>query len=132
MAASRERSFACNWFRTNCLTSYHSTLSPIPSDSPTTNSGCYVARPGLSAVMANEKFDQPVTIIADPAGGQETIGDAAACLDFLLRRWRGKRSEKHRAAIQACADTNSGRRPASFARKAFIVAAREAAILVTS
>jgi len=81
--------------------------------------------------MANEKFDQSVTIIADPAGGQEVIGDAAACLDFLLRRWRGKRSDKHRAAIQACADTNSGRRPASFARKAFIAAAREAAILVT-
>ena len=81
--------------------------------------------------MAHEKFDQPVTIIADPAGGQEAIGDAAACLDFLLRRWRGKRSDKHRAAIQACTDTNSGRRPASFARKAFIAAAREAAILVT-
>ncbi|MBZ9990861.1 DUF982 domain-containing protein [Mesorhizobium sp. BH1-1-5] len=81
--------------------------------------------------MANEKFDQPVTIIADPTGGQEAIGDAAVCLDFLLRRWRGKRSDKHRAAIQACTDANSGRRPASFARKAFIAAAREAAILVT-
>jgi hypothetical protein len=81
--------------------------------------------------MANEKFDQSVTVLADPAGGQETIGDATACLDFLLRRWRGKRSDKHRAAIQACTDTNSGRRPASFARKAFIAAAREAAILVT-
>ncbi|TPI50569.1 DUF982 domain-containing protein [Mesorhizobium sp. B3-1-3] len=83
--------------------------------------------------MANEKFDQPVTVVTElTGGGHETIGDAAACLDFLLRRWRGKRSEKHRAAVQACADTNSGRRPASFARKAFIVAAREAAILVTS
>lgn len=82
--------------------------------------------------MANEKFDQPVMVVADPAsGGQETIGDAAACLDFLLKRWRGKRSEKHRAAIQACSDTSSGRRPPSFARKAFVVAAREAAILVT-
>lgn len=82
--------------------------------------------------MANEKFDQPVMVVADPtSGGQETIGDAAAGLDFLLKRWRGKRSEKYRAAIQACSDTNSGRRPASFARKAFIVVAREAAILVT-
>jgi hypothetical protein len=104
-------------------------LSPIRRSR--TNSACYVARPGLSAVMANEKFDQSVTVLADPAGGQETIGDATACLDFLLRRWRGKRSDKHRAAIQACTDTNSGRRPASFARKAFIAAAREAAILVT-
>ena len=82
--------------------------------------------------MAHEKFDQPVTVVTElPGGGQETIGDATVCLDFLLRRWRGKRSEKYRAAIQACSDTNSGRRPASFARKAFIVAAREAAILVT-
>ncbi|TPK90637.1 DUF982 domain-containing protein [Mesorhizobium sp. B2-4-16] len=97
------------------------------------NNACYIGGAGLSPAMANEKFDQPVTVVTElTGGGQETIADAVACLDFLLRRWRGKRSEKHRAAIQACADTNSGRRPASFARKAFIVAAREAAILVTS
>ena len=97
------------------------------------NNACYVARASLSPVMAHEKFDQPVTVVTElPGGGQETIGDATVCLDFLLRRWRGKRSEKYRAAIQACSDTNSGRRPASSARKAFIVAAREAAILVTA
>ncbi len=107
-------------------------LSTLLSDRSAKNNACYVARASLSPVMANEKFDQPVIIVTDPAsGGQEAIGDASACLDFLLKRWRGKRSEKHRAAIQACSDTSSGRRPASFARKAFIVAAREAAILVT-
>ena len=108
------------------------TSSTSPSGESRENSACYVARAGLSPVMAQEKFDQPVTVVADPAdGGQETIRDAAAGLDFLLKRWRGKRSEKHRAAIQACSDTSSGRRPASFARKAFVAAAREAAILVT-
>ncbi|MBZ9861653.1 DUF982 domain-containing protein [Mesorhizobium sp. CA12] len=131
MVLHANEAFACGWFPADCLDLASFKLLPVrPSDSPT-NSACYVARRGLSAVMANEKFDQSVTIIVDPAGGREAIGDAAACLDFLLRRWRGKRSDKHRAAIQACTDVNSGRRPASFARKAFIAAAREAAILVT-
>ncbi|MFE0015922.1 DUF982 domain-containing protein [Mesorhizobium sp. NPDC059054] len=82
--------------------------------------------------MEKQKFDPPVTVLAGPSGGQETISDATGCLDFVLKRWPGKRSDKHRAALQACSDADSGRRPASFARKAFIAAAREAGILVTS
>ncbi|MCG7508278.1 DUF982 domain-containing protein [Mesorhizobium retamae] len=82
--------------------------------------------------MEKQKFDPPVTVRADPATAQETIGDATGGLDFLIKRWRGKRGDKHRAALQACSDADSGRRPASHARKAFIAAAREAGILVTA
>jgi hypothetical protein len=82
--------------------------------------------------MANQKFDHPVTVLVDAAGGQETINDATGCMDFLLKRWRGKRGDKHRAALQACSDMNSGTGSVSSARKAFVVAAKQGGILVTS
>jgi hypothetical protein len=53
-------------------------------------------------------------------------------MDFLLKRWRGKRGDKHRAALQACSDMNSGTGSVSSARKAFVVAAKQGGILVTS
>lgn len=80
----------------------------------------------------NPKFESPVTVFTDPAGGKATIGDIGACSHFLLRNWPSKRSDKRRAALQACSDVSSGKRPPEIARRAFVAAAREAGILVSA
>jgi len=80
----------------------------------------------------NQKFESPVTIFTDPAGGQIAITDIQSCSQFLLRRWPSKRGDKRRSALQACSDVSSGKRPPEIARRAFIAAAREAGILVSS
>jgi hypothetical protein len=80
--------------------------------------------------MSNPRFENPILVQADSAGGTFEIADIQTCNDFLLRRWPGKRGDKHRAALQACMDTASGKKLASNARKAFWAAAREAGILI--
>lgn len=79
--------------------------------------------------MENIRFETPVIVKVDPAGTMPiyTAKEAAA---FLLNNWPGKRSPKHRAALQACSDAVSGDKPAMAARRAFVVAAREANIFV--
>ncbi|MGI6852502.1 DUF982 domain-containing protein [Mesorhizobium sp. 1B3] len=82
--------------------------------------------------MQNQKFNIPITVLTDSAGGQTNIDDIQSCTEFLLRNWPGKRGDKHRAALQACSDASAGKKPAENARRAFAVAARGAGILVTS
>lgn len=80
--------------------------------------------------LNDHKFDPPVTVFTDPAGGQTVISDIRSCGEFLLRRWPSKRSDKRRSALRACSDVSSGKRSPEIARLAFIAAAREAGILV--
>jgi hypothetical protein len=80
--------------------------------------------------MENQKFESAVTVRIDPAGGSKSLADVSACTSFLLREWPGKRGDKHRAALQACSDASEGKRSVEGARRAFILAAREAGILV--
>lgn len=80
--------------------------------------------------MENNKFETPVTVKVDPAGTLLTLRTARETSDFLLNRWPGKRSEKHRAALQACSDVNLGNKPPIGARRAFVAAVREAGIFV--
>lgn len=82
------------------------------------------------ADVGNPRFDRPVTVFTDPAGGQTVISDVRSCGNFLLRRWPSKRGDKRRSALRACSDVTSGKRPPETARLAFIAAAREAGILV--
>ena len=81
--------------------------------------------------MQNNRFETPVTVRAGAAGASLLLYTAQEASDFLLNSWPGKRSPKHRAALQACHDAVSGEKPAMNARRAFIAAAREVDVLVT-
>ena len=80
--------------------------------------------------MNNPKFEDPIIVESGRLGGEVRLADINACSEFLLRGWPGKRGDKHRAALQACADATAGKRPVSNARKAFAAAAREAGLLI--
>ena len=80
--------------------------------------------------MRTLKFEAPVIVRSDQAEGQLSIESVEACTDFLLKNWSGKRGDKHRAAIQACADATEGKKPVASARRAFLAAARDAGVLV--
>lgn len=78
--------------------------------------------------MEKDQFDTPVTVKADSAGTLLTLRTARDTADFLLNRWPGKRTEKHRAALQACSDVHGSGKPPIGARRAFVAAAREAGV----
>lgn len=81
--------------------------------------------------MENIYFETPVIVNVDPAGSVLTLRNPREASDFLLNKWPGKRSPKHRAALQACSDVGAGNKPTMAARRAFVAAAREAGVLVT-
>ena len=78
--------------------------------------------------MENDRFETPVTVRVGPDGTLLTLRTTRETSDFLLTRWPGKRTEKHRAALQACADAQDGNKPVMGARRAFVAAAREAGV----
>lgn len=80
--------------------------------------------------MDNIKFEIPVTVKADAVGGLQTLRTARDASDYLLNQWQAKRSEKHRAALQACSDARSGSKPMIVARRALVAALREAGVFV--
>lgn len=81
--------------------------------------------------MQNNRFEVPLTVRSGAAGGTMLLYTAQDASDYLLNSWTGKRSPKHRAALQACHDAIAGDKPAMIARRAFIAAAREVDVLVT-
>lgn len=81
--------------------------------------------------MENNRFETPVTVKAATTGADLLLRTAREANDYLLNSWPGKRSPKHRAALQACHDALAGDKPAMNARRAFIAAAREVDVLVT-
>ncbi len=80
--------------------------------------------------MENIRFETPVTVKGDAAGTSLLLRSAKEASAFLLNNWPGKKSPKHRAALQACSDAISGEKPAMAARRAFVAAAREAGIFI--
>ena len=81
--------------------------------------------------MENNRFETPITVKAASAGATQLLRTAREATDYLLNSWPGKRSEKHRAALQACHDALAGDKPAMNARRAFIVAARESDVFIS-
>ncbi|HEY4191317.1 MAG TPA: DUF982 domain-containing protein [Mesorhizobium sp.] len=71
-----------------------------------------------------------MAVKSDTAGTILLLRSAKEASDFLLNSWPGKRSPKHRAALQACHDAMAGDKPAMNARRAFIAAAREVDVFV--
>ena len=80
--------------------------------------------------MDNNRFENHVAVKVDPASTVPTLRTTNEAYDFLLNRWAGKRSEKHRAALQACLDVNLGNKQPIGARRALVAVAREAGIFV--
>ena len=81
--------------------------------------------------MENARFETPLTVKSGPNGSDRLLRTAREASDYLLNDWPGKRSPKHRAALQACHDAMAGGKPAMTARRAFVAAAREADVLVS-
>jgi hypothetical protein len=81
--------------------------------------------------MENARFETPLTVKSGPNGADRLLRTAREASDYLLNDWPGKRSPKHRAALQACHDAMAGGKPAMIARRAFVAAAREADVLVS-
>ena len=81
--------------------------------------------------MENNRFEIPVTVKSGDTGATLLLRSAQEASDYLLSSWPGKRSDKHRAALQACHDAIAGDRPAMNARRTFIAAAREVDVLVS-
>jgi len=80
--------------------------------------------------MQENRFDTPITVRSPRSPESQVLRGPQEASDFLLNNWTGKRSPKHRAALQACHDAVSGDKPVMSARRAFVAAAREADILV--
>ena len=86
---------------------------------------------GVRAGMKSNRFEIPVTVRSGAAGTNLLVNSAVEASDFLMNNWPGKRTPKHRAALQACHDAIAGEKPAMTARRAFIAAAREADAFVS-
>jgi hypothetical protein len=85
----------------------------------------------LQAAMQSERFEVPVSVRDERAGSVIILRSARDAYGFLLSGWKGKRSDKHRAALQACSDAMEGSEPNNTrARRALVAAAREANIYV--
>jgi len=76
---------------------------------------------------------EPVQIWERP-GASRAIGDVERAAEWLLFHWPDEQVDtlQHRAARLACLKAYEGKVPPEYARAAFVVAAREANILVTS
>ena len=81
--------------------------------------------------MQNQRFDVPVTVKFGSPEQQKILRTAQDASDFLMNNWPGKRSPKHRAALQACHSVIADGKPAMTARRAFLAAAREVDVVVS-
>jgi hypothetical protein len=81
--------------------------------------------------MQNDRFDVPVTVTFGSPATQKVLRTPLELQEFLMNNWSGKKSPKHRAAIQACHDALAGDKPAMVARRAFLAAAREIDVVIS-
>jgi hypothetical protein len=81
--------------------------------------------------MQDNRFEVPVTVRSGTAGETRLLRSVEDASDFLMKGWSGKRSPKHRAALQACHDALAGDKPAMNARRTFIAAVREVDLFVS-
>ncbi len=69
--------------------------------------------------MSNSRFDVPVAVKFGSPVQEKTLRTAQDASDFLLNNWPGKRSPKHREALQACHDAIAGDKPSHGGARAF-------------
>jgi len=61
--------------------------------------------------MQSDRFEVPVTVRQGATGNLLILKTPREASDFLLNNWPGKKSLKHRAALQACHDAQAGDKP---------------------
>ena len=83
----------------------------------------------LFEAMDSNRFENHITVKVDATGAVHTLRTPTEAYQFLLGSWNAKRSEKYRAALQACSDASLGGKTTMAARRAVLAVAREAGIL---
>lgn len=79
--------------------------------------------------LVKDKYFKTSIIIEPRLGRFREAATVAQAALLLIREWPEDCGEKHRSALQACLRVLGGEKPPSFARRAFVAAAREAKIL---
>jgi hypothetical protein len=82
------------------------------------------------ASPAERRFDKPVVIQLGRIDRDRVVSSAVDAGRILLNDWRHD-DESRLLAMSACLAVIKGERPASFARHAFVEAARSARILLS-
>ncbi|BAV52775.1 Uncharacterized protein MLTONO_p0305 (plasmid) [Mesorhizobium loti] len=80
------------------------------------------------AMTTLTRFERPVVIQIGQYDSEREVVEVNDAASILLRGF-GRRTEKHRAAMDACLRVLRGEANSLAARKAFVAAAREANIL---
>lgn len=57
--------------------------------------------------MQIQKFESPIVVSIDAAHGETLIVDIVGSIEFLLKKWPGKRGDRHREALQVCVDAKA-------------------------
>jgi hypothetical protein len=77
-------------------------------------------------------FNKPVRVDLGPGARAKVVGSTRTAAECLLHSWPKDWGQQHRAAREACIAVLKGEEQPEFARLAFIEAASEAGILVSS
>jgi ribosomal 50S subunit-associated protein YjgA (DUF615 family) len=80
--------------------------------------------------MGMRHFHKPVRIQIGRIDRDRIVLGTKDAAKILLRAWPSTCNEKRQAAMRACLEVLKGQKPPSVARRAFIVAAQEARVLL--
>jgi hypothetical protein len=86
----------------------------------------------LTRSLPEKFFNKPVRVDLGPGARAKVIGSMRTAAECLLHSWPQDWGQQHRAAREACIAVLKGEQPPEFARLAFIEAARDAGILISS
>ncbi len=86
----------------------------------------------MARSLPEKFFNKPVRLDLGLGARAKVIGSTRTAAECLLHSWPQDWGQQHRAAREACIAVLKGEQPPEFARLAFIEAAREAGILVSS
>lgn len=80
--------------------------------------------------MRRTRFHKPVLVQPGRIDRDRVVLSTKDAAELLLRDWPNAAQDKREKAMRACLDVIKGRKPPSHARNAFILAARDARILL--
>lgn len=87
-------------------------------------------RPLSFSDMKGMLFHKPVIVQRGRIDRDRVILSVRDAAEFLLRDWPAQDSDKRKRAMQACLEVIRGQKSPGHARRAFIIAAKEARILI--
>lgn len=81
--------------------------------------------------MAQKRFHKPVIIQLGRIDRDRVIETVAEAAEILLREWPAPESHHRLKAMKICLAVINGHKPPSKAREAFIIAAKDAQVLLS-